>query len=86
MGGVIPVPRNIVVYVRSNCSECDQVIRYLENRGLRFRVLDVERDEDAMGDLNALGYTELPVTFFDDTAVVGFDTNRLDAYLARITL
>lgn len=88
MGGVIGVPQNIRVYVRPNCSECEQVLRYLEDRGLRFQVCDVERDADALEDLNALGVEEdsLPVTFLDDVSVTGFDTNRLDATLAHITV
>jgi glutaredoxin len=86
MGGELSVPENIVVYVRPNCSECEQVIRYLENRGLRFRVRDVERDADALGDLDALGYTDVPVTFLDEEVIVGFNVNRLDASLVHITV
>ncbi|MBI3946428.1 MAG: glutaredoxin family protein [Armatimonadetes bacterium] len=88
MAGRTRLPDNIVVYARPNCAACEQVIRYLANRSLHFRVLDVERDADAQADLNAAGYTEddLPVTFLDDAAVVGFDANRLDAYLVHITI
>ncbi|NLC55508.1 MAG: glutaredoxin family protein [Armatimonadetes bacterium] len=86
MAGQLRVPQNITVYVRPNCTECDQVIRYLENRGLRFLVRDVERDPDAQGDLDSLGYTDVPVIFLDETAIVGFDTNRLDAHLAQVTI
>jgi glutaredoxin-like protein NrdH len=86
MGGQLRVPENIVVYVRPNCPECDQVIRYLENRGLHFQVRDVERDADAQEDLDALGYSDVPVTFLDEEAVVGFNANRLDASLVHIAL
>jgi len=44
----------------------------------------VERDPDAQEDLNALGYTDVPVTFLDEVAVVGFDANILDASLVHI--
>ena len=80
------MPENIVVYVRPNCPECDEVVRYLENRGLHFRVRDVERDPDAQEDLDALGYSDVPVTFLDEVAVVGFDANILDASLVHITM
>lgn len=88
MGGQLRVPQNIIVYVRPNCPECDEAIRYLTNRSLQFRVRDVERDADAQEDLDALGYTEdnLPVVFLDDQVVVGFDTNTLDAYLVHLTI
>lgn len=86
MGGQLRLPQNITVYVRPDCTECDEVIRYLRNRGLHFDVRDVESDDDAQEDLNALGYTGVPVTFIDDQAVTGFDTNRLDAYLVHITV
>lgn len=86
MAGQLRVPQNIVVYVRPNCYECEQVIHYLQHRGLRFLVRDVERDADAQEDLDALGYTDVPVVFLDDAVVVGFDTNRLDAYLVHVTV
>ena len=64
------------------------MVRYLQNRGLHFQVRDVGRDSDAEEDLDALGYSEadLPVTLLDDNMVVGFDTNRLDAFLVHISV
>lgn len=44
---------------------------------------DVATDQDALRDLEELGYLTTPVTVIDGQVVVGFDRKRLDALLTE---
>ncbi|HZU12122.1 MAG TPA: glutaredoxin domain-containing protein [Chloroflexota bacterium] len=55
---------------------------FLSQRGVSYTTRDVAADEDAMGDLEKLGYMTTPVTVIDGEVVVGFDRTKLDALLA----
>jgi glutaredoxin 3 len=58
------------------------VEEFLSQRGISYTTRDVVTDQDALGELEELGYLTTPVTVIDGQVVVGFDRKRLDALLA----
>ena len=56
---------------------------FLSQRGIPYETRDVAADENAMRELEELGYMTTPVTVIDGEIVVGFDRKRLDALLAE---
>jgi glutaredoxin 3 len=58
------------------------VEEFLSQRGVSYTTRDVAADEDAMSDLETLGYLTTPVTVIDGEIVVGFDRTKLEALLA----
>ena len=74
------IPR-ITLYSTSNCPQCRQAKQYLERRGLRFQILDVQRNARAQKAFARLGARGVPVIVIGETRIDGFDKRRLDALL-----
>jgi glutaredoxin 3 len=75
------MPR-VVLYTQANCATCPQVARWLRERGVAYTAKDVGTDPAAMAEFLTLGYLTTPVTVVDDTAVPGFQPQRLARLLA----
>jgi glutaredoxin len=60
---------------------CRKVKGFLSQKGIAYVERDVSRDEQALDDLERLGYLTTPVTTIDGQVVVGFDRTKLDALL-----
>jgi glutaredoxin 3 len=58
------------------------VKEFLSQRGIPYVDRDVSRDEQALGELEALGFMTTPVLKIDGEVVVGFDRKRLEALLS----
>ena len=54
---------------------------FLSQKGIDYVERDISRDEQALGDLERLGYLTTPVTTIDGQVVVGFDRKKLDELL-----
>ncbi len=74
------IPR-ITLYSTSNCPHCRQAKQYLERRGLRFQILDVQRNARAQKAFARLGARGVPLIVIGETHIDGFDKRRLDALL-----
>lgn len=74
----MPGPR-ITLYSTRRCPHCERVRQYLQNKGLRFRELDVQTDPRAQKAFARLGARGVPVVMIGDERVDGFDRRRLDA-------
>jgi glutaredoxin len=59
------------------------VEEFLSQKGVSYTTRDVAADEDALRDLEELGYLTTPVTVIHGQVVVGFDRKKLDALLAE---
>lgn len=54
---------------------------FLSQKGIPYVERDVSKDEQALGELEALGLMTTPVTNIDGEVVVGFDRKKLEALL-----
>jgi len=57
----------MIVYSKSNCPNCVQAKNILESKGVEYKEVDVEQDEDARGKLSAQGFKALPQIFNEAT-------------------
>ncbi len=60
---------------------CGKVKEFLSQNEINFTERNVVADEDALEELQKLGYMTTPVTVIDDEVVVGFDRNKLEKLL-----
>lgn len=60
---------------------CGKVKEFLSQRRIPFDDRDVSTDEQALKELEELGYMTTPVTKIDSHIVVGFDRKKLEALL-----
>lgn len=58
--------KNITVYGKPNCSQCDLTKGYLKVQGIQFNYIDVTVDAAALNLIQERGYQQLPVVSIDD--------------------
>ncbi len=72
----------VIIFTTPTCTYCNAAKRYLRQRGIRFRDVDVSRDPAAARDMQRRsGQTGVPVLDIDGHIVVGFDRAKIDQLL-----
>lgn len=51
----------ITVYSKPNCAQCIATQKFLDNKGLEYKKVDVSEDTEAFNKVKNLGYQSLPV-------------------------
>lgn len=76
-----PQPR-VVVFTTPTCSWCRRAKQYLQEKKVRFKEVDVSRDQSAARDLVRMtGQMGVPVILVGSRPIVGFDRAQLDRLL-----
>lgn len=75
----------MVVYVKSWCPWCIDAVRWLRQRGVAFREVDVLADAAAYERMRRIsGQSLTPTLEMEDGAVLAdFDVRQLEAFLAK---
>ena len=76
----------VILFSTPSCSWCKRAKRYLRENRVRFKEVDVERDPKAAQDLvKKTGQTGVPVIKIGSRWIVGFDRDRIECELARLS-
>ncbi len=74
--------KQVIVYSTPTCSWCRTLKDYLRNHNIRFRDVDVSKDEKAAAEMvKRSGQQGVPQSIIDGQVIVGFDRNRIDRLL-----
>lgn len=74
--------KSVTVYSTPTCTWCNTLKHWLDKYGIRYRNVDISRDENAARDLvNRSGQQGVPQTEINGTIVVGFDEAKLKRLL-----
>lgn len=74
--------KQITVYTTPTCGYCRQVKRFLTERGVEYREVDVSADEEAaLKMVERTGQFGVPVIDVGGALVVGFNRARLEQLL-----
>jgi glutaredoxin 3 len=74
----------VLLFSTSTCSWCRRAKRYFKERGVSFKEINVERDQQAARDVaRKMGQTGVPVIKIGSSWIVGFDKEHIDKELAR---
>jgi glutaredoxin 3 len=74
--------KRVIVFSTPTCTYCNQAKRYLRERGVRFRDVDVSKDADAARDLvRRSGQQGVPVFDVGGRIIVGFNRPEIDKLL-----
>lgn len=77
------VSHRVIVYTGSNCPACGTAKAYLRRRGVRFREIDITRDQHAAeGLVKRSGQMAVPQIDINGHLVVGFDQAKIDRLLS----
>ncbi|MGQ9879274.1 MAG: glutaredoxin family protein [Armatimonadota bacterium] len=72
----------VIVFSTPNCPYCNMAKRYLRERGIRFRDVDVSRDLAAARDMvRRSGQQGVPVIDINGKIVIGFDKAKINQLL-----
>lgn len=72
----------VTVYTTPTCPYCRSAKRFLQERNIPFREVDVSRDPQAAAELvRRTGQTGVPVIDVNGEIIVGFDVARLQRAL-----
>lgn len=75
----------VKVYSTPDCSWCKKSKEYLKSRGIEFLEVDVQNDLEGREEMVSLtGQMSIPVIRVKDDFVIGFDREKIDAYLAQL--
>ncbi len=75
-------PHRVIVFTTPTCPWCTRAKSYLRSRGVKFREVDVARDQAAARDLvRRTGQMGVPVVEIDGRPIVGFDQGKIDSLL-----
>jgi len=77
-------PSNVRLFVKTFCGWCDEAQDWLNERGIKYEVLDVSIDRAARQEMHALsGQTLAPVIEVDGEVLADFDTDQLEVFWKR---
>ena len=72
----------VVIFTTPTCSWCRRLKTYLVQNKVKFREVDVSRDQQAARDIvRRTGQMGVPVTRIDNRPIVGFDKAKIDRLL-----
>lgn len=63
----------IVVYSGDNCPRCVEVKKYLDNKDVEYKEVNVRKDAEALTFLKSLGFTSIPQVFKDNEWLCGYE-------------
>lgn len=72
----------VIVFSTPTCSYCNMAKRYFRENKIRFRDVDVSRDQRAAADMQRrTGQAGVPVILINNRPIVGFDKNKINQLL-----
>ncbi|MEW6179797.1 MAG: glutaredoxin domain-containing protein [Chloroflexota bacterium] len=80
-GTTMNYPR-VIIFTTPTCTYCNMTKKYLREKGVRFKEVDVSRDSAAARDMvRRSGQMGVPVLDIGGKIVVGFDRSKINQYL-----
>ncbi len=74
--------KKVIMFTTPSCSYCTTAKRYLREKGIKFKEIDVSRNQKAAQDmLRKTGQQGVPQLWINNRPVVGFDRNKINGLL-----
>lgn len=74
--------KKVVMFTTPTCSHCTTAKRYLREKGIKFKEIDVSRDHKAAQDMKRkTGQQGVPQLWINNRPVVGFNRNKINTLL-----
>ncbi|MGK9368839.1 glutaredoxin family protein [Melioribacter sp. Ez-97] len=72
----------VIIFSTPTCSFCNAAKRYFREKNIRFKDIDVTRDQAAARDMmRRTGQTGVPVILINNRPIVGFDKPKINRLL-----
>lgn len=75
--------QRVILFSTPSCSFCNQAKRYFREKRIRFKDVDVSRDQAALKDMmrRTGGNKGVPVILINNRPIIGFDRAKIDKML-----
>ena len=73
--------KRVVLFTGPGCHWCVKAKNYFKNKGIRFREIDISRDQAAARDCERHGCRGVPVVMIGNRWICGFDQNKINREL-----
>ncbi len=78
---VTPQPK-VVIFTTPTCSFCNAAKRYFREKKIKFKDIDVSKDQRAARDMVRItGQSGVPVILINNRPIVGFDKPKINRLL-----
>ena len=67
----------ITIYSKPNCMQCEFSKKYLNDKGIEFKEINVFEDAESLGMLRDEGFSQMPVVSIGGEFHTGFQPNIL---------
>ena len=82
MGNMSQPQKRVIVFSTPTCPHCNNVKRYLKERKIKFKDVDVSKDQAAARDMvRKTGQMGVPVVLINNRPIIGFDKAKINAML-----
>ena len=72
----------VLIFTTPTCSFCTLAKRYFKENNIRFREIDVSKNESAARDIQRkTGQTGVPVIMINNQPIIGFDKMKINKML-----
>jgi glutaredoxin-like YruB-family protein len=74
----------VIVFSTPTCSFCNQAKRYFKEKNVKFKDIDVSRDQAALKDMQKRtgGNSGVPVILINNKPIIGFDKSKINKLLS----
>lgn len=77
---VVQLKSMVKMYTKPKCVQCNATYRKLEAEGIKYEVIDLSENPDAIEEIKELGYLQAPVVVVDkDNHWSGFRPDKIEA-------
>lgn len=70
---------SVIVYSQPACVQCVATYKALEQKGIKFQIVDLSLDDEAMQRVRNLGYKQVPVVIAGDEHWSGFRPDKISS-------
>ncbi|KQN47294.1 glutaredoxin-like protein NrdH [Rouxiella silvae] len=70
---------SIIIYSKPDCVQCNATYRAMDKHGIDYQVVDLTQDAQALMQVRALGYQQVPVIVAGDDHWSGFRPDKITA-------
>ncbi|WP_448667495.1 glutaredoxin-like protein NrdH [Aerococcus viridans] len=67
----------VTVYSKADCMQCNFTKKWLKERNIPYKELNVEEDDNALSKIKEMGYQAVPVIVTEDDSWYGFQPDKL---------
>ena len=75
----------VTVYSKNGCAQCNATKKWLTQKGIDYREVNVDNESEAISDVKELGFNGLPVTKSGDLVFQGFNIPKLNELKAQFS-